>query len=152
MNANGTTRILFEEDRTIFSDGRAPDVVLNVGATSIATRLFRHDPPTPGEIERAIDEVEDALAATGLKQTMRGDLEINDPDVSRRLGLVLADERMTRQQIESKFQRLASMSLGHPPAPGEPSTGPMTSAVLLILRECMHHLGYEGLKQTALHR
>jgi len=54
-------------------------------------------------------------------------------------------ERMTREQLEARFQRLASITLGHPRAQDDPPTEPMAAALLLILRECMHHLGYSGL-------
>lgn len=152
MNANRSTRIRFEDDSTILSDGEAPDVVLNVGASAIAMRLFRHDPPTPGAIERAIDEVEDGLAATGLKQAMRGDLQVDNPVLFELLGMRLSGERMTREQVEARFQRLASMSLGYPPAKGDPPSDPLAAALLLILRECMHHLGYECLVDGASDR
>ena len=145
MSSPPLTIIRFDEDRTVLSDGGSPPVVLNVAAVHIATRLFRHDPPTPGEIEQAIDWVEDALAITGLKQTERGDLVIDSPMMFEQLQLRDVGGRMTRDELEARFQRLASISLGHPRAQDDPPTGPMAAALLLILRECMHHLGYSGL-------
>lgn len=145
MSSEHLTRIRFDDDRTVLSDGASPDVVLNVAAINIATRLFRQDPPTPGEIEQAIDWVEDALATTGLKQNMRGDLVIDDPMLFEKFGFDAQGERMSRDQLEARFQRLASLSLGHPRAQDDPPSGPMAAALLVILRECMHHLGYGGL-------
>lgn len=145
MSSEPLTRIRFDDDRTVLSDGASPDVVLNVAAIHIATRLFRHDPPAPGEIEQAIDWMEDALAATGLKQILRGDLVIDAPMWFEKLGLDAEGERMTRDQLEARFQRLASISLGYPRALDDPPSEPMASALLVILRECMHHLGYGGL-------
>lgn len=145
MSSGYWTRIRFDDDRTVLSDGASPDVVLNVAATHIASRLFRHDPPTPGAIEQAIDGVEEALASTGLKQADRGDLVLDDPLWFEQLGLDAEGDRMTRDQLEARFQRLASISLGQPRAQGDPPSEPMAAALLLILRECMHHLGYSGL-------
>lgn len=145
MSSGYLTRIRFDDDRTVLSDGASPHVGLNIAAINIATRLFRHDPPTPGEIEQAIDWVEDALATTGLKQTARGDLVIDTPMLFEQLGLDAEGERMAREQLEARFQRLVSMSLGHPRAQGDPPSEPMAAALLLILRECVHHLGYSGL-------
>lgn len=145
MSSDQWTRIRFDDDRTVLSDGASPQVVLNVAAINIATQLFRHDPPTPGEIEQAIDWVEDALTATGLKQTVRGDLVIDEPMLFEKLGLDAEGARMARDQLEARFQRLASISLGHPRAQGDPPSEPMAAALLLILRECVHHLGYNGL-------
>lgn len=145
MSSEQLTRIRFDDDRTVLLDRASPNVVLNVAAINIATRLFRHDPPTPGEIEQAIDWVEDAVAATGLKQNVHGDLVIDDPLLFEKLGLDAKGERMVRDQLEARFQRLASISLGHPRAQTDPPSDPMAAALLVILRECMHHLGYCGL-------
>jgi len=145
VSSGPLTRIRFDDDRTLLSDGASPPVRLNVAAINIATRLFRHDPPAPGEIEQAIDWVEDALASTGLKQAVRGDLVIDALVSFEQLGLHAACERMTREQLEARFQRLASIALGQPRAQDDPPTEPMAAAMLLILRECMHHLGYSGL-------
>lgn len=120
-------------------------MVLNVAAVHVATKLFRQDPPTPGKIEQAIDWVGDALATTGQKQTVRGDLVIENPMLFEQLRMNAVGERMTREQLEARFQRLASITLGHPRAQDDQPSEPMAAALLLILRECMHHLGYSGL-------
>lgn len=145
MNSEQLTRISFDDNRTVLSDGSSPDVLLNIAAINIATRLFRHDPPAPREVEQAIEWTEDALTTTGMKQNVRGNLLIDDPRLLKKLGLYAEGERMTRNQLEARFQRLASISLGHPRTLDDPSPEPMAFAMLVILRECMHHLGYDGL-------
>ena len=112
---------------------------------ALAEELFRHDPPTPHEIEQAIDRVEDALATSGLKHAVRGDLLTRDPQLHALLGLRTSGDRMTRDEVEPRFQRLASASLGHPGLRDGLPAGP-AAAALLILRECMHHLGYAGVQ------
>lgn len=146
MNPAGATEIRMDEHRTTFSDGAAPEVVVAVGARGLAEGLFRHDPPTSYEIERAIDRVEDALAATGLKHAVRGDLLTRDTQMHALLGLRTAGDRVTRDEVELRFQRLASAPLGHLGLRDGLPTGP-TAAALLILRECMHHLGYAGVRR-----
>lgn len=143
MSVVNATRIRFGEDCTTLSWGTVSAIVLPVGPFAIATTLFRHEPPAPGEIERAIDVVEDALTTTGLKQVGRGDLLAIEPLLLDLLGLRLAGERCTREAVEAQFQQLASLSLGYPGKQLEPITPPESAAMLLILRECMHHLGYE---------
>lgn len=145
MSTDQVTRIRFKDDVTLLSEGASRHVKLNVTANTMAARLFRHDPPTPGEIEQAIDWVEDALAATGMKQSVRGDLVIDNTVWFDRLELHAVGERMTRDQLEARFQRLASISLGQPRVQSDPPSDAMAAALLLILRECMHHLGYSGL-------
>lgn len=144
MSPPNETVLRIEDHRTTLRAGDAPEVVLAVGARGIAEGLFRHDLPTPHEIERAIDRVEDALAATGLKQAVRGDLRTRQPQLHTLLDLRAEGDRVTRDEVEARFQRLASASLGHPGLREGLPAGPAAAAALLILRECLHHLGYEG--------
>lgn len=146
MNPPGATEIRIDDHRTTLSHGAAPEVVVAVGALGLAEGLFRHDRPTPDQIEQAIDRVEDALAATGLKHAVRGDLLTRDPQLHAMLGLRAEGDRVTRDEVELRFQRLASASLGHRGTGDDLPAGP-AAAALLILRECMHHLGYEGLRR-----
>jgi hypothetical protein len=147
MNHPHATALQFEEQRTTLSGGTTPQVVLGVGIGDLASKVFRHDPPAPYEMEQAIDLVEDALAATGLKRAERADLLISDEPLCTLLGLQSTGSRVTGEEVEAKFQRLASVSLGHPGLlDGMPSGGPggRVAAALLVLRECVHHLGFAG--------
>lgn len=141
------TRIHFADQQTSLSTDGFPDVVIPVGAREIAESLFRHDLPSPQELEQAIDKVEDALATVGLQQGARSSLTTRDPEVIALLEL--RNERMplTREQVEVLFQRLASASLGYPGLHGLP-TSRVAAATLLVLRECMHHLGYESVQSV----
>jgi hypothetical protein len=144
MNYPHATALQFEDNRTTLSGGTTPQVVLAVGIGDLASKVFRHDPPAPYEMEQAIDLVEDALAATGLKRAERADLLISDEPLCALLGLQTMGNRVTSEEVEAKFQRLASVSLGHPGLlEGLPSSG-RVAAALLVLRECVHHLGFAG--------
>lgn len=143
------TLIRFEHDHTTLSWGKAPEVVLPVGAGDLAVELFHHAPPVSGEIERAIDAIEDALGATGLQQDVRGDLHIDSAPLSDLLGLHLNGERCTRDVVEARFQHLASLSLGYPVTREDSISAPVLAAMLVILRECMHHLGFEAVMRAA---
>lgn len=68
MNPSDSPRLLLSEHRTTLSDGAAPEKVISVGVQDLAAAIFRHDPPSPIEMEQAIDRVEDALMASGLRQ------------------------------------------------------------------------------------
>jgi hypothetical protein len=139
-----TTSIRIEDHRTTLSGGTKTEVVIAVGVRDLAERLFRHDPPTPHEIEQAIDRVEDALAATGLRQAVRGDLLTRESQLHSVLGLTATGDRLTRDAVELRFQHIALTSLGHSGLRNELQADRVDAAVLLILRECMHHLGYDG--------
>ena len=51
-------------------------ITLPVGPRGMADAVLLHDPPTPAEVERAIDVIEDALTASRLTQTDRGELVV----------------------------------------------------------------------------
>lgn len=57
--------------------------------------------------------------------------------------------RLARDDVEAMFQRLASASLGHPGALAGHLSDRDAAAALLMLRECMHHLGYEGVRRSS---
>lgn len=148
MNPPGTTRLRLEPDRTTLASGTAPEVVIAVGAGDIAARIFRHDPPTSFELEQAIDAVEDALAASGLAHAARGELLIDAALLLGILGLQAEGDRLARDDVEAVFERLASASLGRTGMLAELPAGRDAAAALLILRECMHHLGFEGVRRV----
>lgn len=150
MTTSSTTTLRLEAHRTTLSDGIGPEMVINVGIDDIVDRLFRHDPPMPREIEAGIGVVEDALAATGLRQAKRGELLTSDPLLHTLLGLSADDARIDREAVEARFQRLASAAFGHTSALAGLSSGGNAAASLLLLRECMHHLGYEGVRRSSV--
>lgn len=123
-----------------FADGAV--ATLPVGVGDLARDVLRHDPPTPAELERGIELVEDALAAARLAKADRGTLLTDDAALRTLPGLQAPQAHLPIAAVESLFQRLASRSLGTPVAVAELPEGPQVAAVLLMLRECMHHLGF----------
>ena len=147
MKLTDAAWIRFEHVQTTLSSAGAK-VVVPVGAYAIAQRLFRHDPPLSGEIEQAIDVVEEALDSTGLRYSERGDLQSTDPKLLDILGLRAGDILLTCEQVEMQFECLASMTLGQPAARGPTALSSEGDSMLIILRECMHHLGYQGIHRV----
>jgi exopolyphosphatase/pppGpp-phosphohydrolase len=127
----------------VFDDRRT--VALSVGQEGLAEAVLHHDPPTPAELERAIDLVEDAL--TGLHIASAGSdwLVTADTLLLALPGLGPQGGSLTRDAVELLFQRLASRALGTPVPAAELPHGREIAAALLILRECMHHLGFSGI-------
>ena len=144
MNA-ASTRLQLDPQRTTLTREPAAGVALEIGYRSVRERFFKHDLPTPGELESAIDAIEDVLMASPAQRADGGTLVIGE-EVRRRLpGLLPDGTATTLEDIEARFQRLASASLGHPGALATMPIGPESAAALVILRECMHHLGYARL-------
>jgi hypothetical protein len=146
MDDTRITNIRLDPRRTTLSEQGGAEVVLAVGVGDLVDAVFRHDPPTPSEMERAIDLVEDALMASRLPQGDRGELLTSDPLLRGLPGLREDGARLQRAAVESLFQALASASLGHLGTRGDIPAGAETAAALLVLRECMHHLGYEAVR------
>jgi hypothetical protein len=126
-----------------------PQVVLPLGVQSLATACFSQPRPSPLELERAIDQVEDALDGLGPLNSTHHVLITADPAL-----VALAREHgqltpsgvwgLTREQVEALFQRLASAALGHPSASKGLVADQAAYARLLILRELMHHLKFDA--------
>jgi exopolyphosphatase/pppGpp-phosphohydrolase len=129
---------------TLLQFESAETVTLPVGLRDLAEDVLRHDPPTPSELERAIDVVEDALSGSRLEYGARGELVAADPVLLALPGLDKPDASLTRHDFEALFQSLASRALGMPGS-GSPHGRELTAAII-ILRECMHHLGFDRIR------
>lgn len=123
-----------------FGDGRI--VTLTVGPRGLVEAVLRHDPPTPVELERAIDLIEDAVAGSRVADADRGDLATADPLLRALPGLGSSGSVLGRDAVERLFERLAARAHGMPVAGDELPHGRDIAAALLILRECMHHLDF----------
>jgi hypothetical protein len=129
-----------------FADGHA--VTLPIGVGDLARDVLRHDPPTPAELERGIELVEDALAAARLQKSERGSLLIADDGLRALPGFGTPEALLPLAAVEALFQRLASRALGTPVAAAELPEGREIAAVLLLVRECMHHLGFDQVRNS----
>lgn len=148
MNHLNTTRLRLDPHRTTLSLSDATEVVMGAGVDDLASAVFRHDPPTPAELEQAIDIVEDALMATRLPHAERGELLSSEALIRALPGLQNGGSRLTRDEVEALFQQMASVSLGNPGALGDLPPSRQACATLLLLRECMHHLGFAAVRIT----
>ncbi|MBX3607635.1 MAG: hypothetical protein KF788_20310 [Piscinibacter sp.] len=128
-------------------DGGGRQLVLPIGPQQLAER-FR-DPPTPTDIEHAIDLIEDAIG--GLDRgplAGQADLETAEPLLFTLPGFEAPAAVLTREAVEALFQRLASRAFGARVASTDLPPGRELAAVLVILRECMHHLGFDRVRRV----
>ncbi len=147
MNSD-RTHLRLEAERTLLAPAASAEVVIAVGIDHLADTVFLHEPPTPVELERGIDVIEDELMATGLPHLPRGDLATSDAHLHSLLGGATGSTRVTLAEVEALFQRMAAISLGSPVRSTDQAFTRSASAALLILRECMHHLGYPAVWVT----
>lgn len=145
------TVIHIGEERTVVAteNGIEPPVVMVLAIGSRKTaHSFKHEPPTPGEMENAIMAVEDeVIRARTLVAGSR--LFTTDPSI-REIALIAGDTdepelHLTLDAMERTFDRLASVVLGRPATrEGIPASATF-AATLLILREFMHHLQFASI-------
>ncbi|HRE89391.1 MAG TPA: hypothetical protein PK095_09645 [Myxococcota bacterium] len=144
----------FERHQTILRPDGGSEVVLSIAPQTLATQVFRHDPPTAFEVERAIDLVEDAIMETGLRLAERGELRLSEAELVAALGREPGPTRASRDEVEARFRELFSGQSRVREGELEKPTGVIheegaasrNAATLLIVRELLHHLGFEGVR------
>ncbi len=141
-----------------YGDGSATPIHiwrLEIGAEITAQQFFRHYPPTTGEVEEAIQNVEDEVMTLSKLLPFGSSLYTSDQGI--REIVLLADrspehaERvvLARTDMEQVFGRLAAIVFGRPVHSDHlPATGSF-AARLLILREVMFHLKFMDITSVA---
>lgn len=147
MNDMGATFLIVEAHRIVMRGDAVSETVVDLGIETVAA-LFRHVPPTSGEIERAIETIEDALMAARLAHARRGLLSTTSPELGSLPGLTGLGDALDLEQVENLFQRLAAAASGVSNVLGDLPADRKSAAALLILRETMHHLGFERMQRT----
>ncbi len=128
-------------------------LLLAVGSRRTATQFFLHAPPTPGEIENAIQQVEDEV--TRAREMIAGYATLVTMDASiREIAHIASGNAGSAMQlpieaVEEVFSLLASHSLGRAASSVGIPGSPTFAATLLILREFMHHLRFSSISLAA---
>jgi hypothetical protein len=128
--------------------GLQPAVVLTlaIGDRRTGTGEFKHDPPTPGEMELAIMTVEDAVMPLARQLPTGAILYTTDAgirQIAHIAGVADAPQMLLQlADVERVYNLLAAVALGRPASISGVRTDPPFAARLTILREFMHHLGF----------
>lgn len=121
---------------------------LSLGTTSLARQWMRHTPPTPLDIENAIEVTEDAVMPLAAKLLPNSQLLLRGPGAALILQAVGAAPdavlRWSLDDVEDIFNRIAMVSQGRPSVQDALPTAPEFYAAMVILRECLHHLRFSG--------
>jgi hypothetical protein len=109
--------------------------------------LFRGDPPSEAEIESAIERVEEALMP--LAKLLAGATLRAGDAMTRRVAAMAAGsedvDEVSIAAIEALFEQIAMAARRGFWAGDQRMDGP-TAAAVLIVREFMHHLGFERIE------
>ena len=132
----------------------AVDLSLPVSADALARDLLRHAPPSPLEIERAIERVEDAVMPARARLPAALRLQTSDARLRALVGAAGAARAdapvwLDIDTVEQIFNRLVARAQGRPASQDPlPVDGP-SAARLVIVRELLHHWRLDGLRLTA---
>ena len=126
---------------------------LDIGSQKTSADHFKHCPPTPGEMERAIMNVEDAIARVPTSLVAGSSLFTTDAAI-RTIAQVagLADQpvmHLSSADVEKTFDRLAYVVEGRPASSEGLPESPEFGATLLILRKFMQHQGFSSIAVVA---
>lgn len=140
-------------DQTQLAAGTDPQpsavLLLDLGTQRTSAAFFKHTPPTPGDIENAIQVVEDEVTrarplAAGLPALFTHDARIRE--MARLAGCAdSAAITLTTDQVERLFDQLAARVQGRPASQTDIPDDPAFYASLLILREFLHHLQFPAI-------
>lgn len=116
---------------------------LDLGASRIARDFFSHDLPTAREIEKAIDVVEDEIMRLGPRLDagipLRSRSEVLQPWAAA------SGPTITLEIVERWLERLVLAAHGRAHDMDGLPPGREAAAVLLVLREFMHHRGHPSI-------
>jgi hypothetical protein len=122
-------------------------ITLPLGSQKTARDYFHHQPPTPMEIETAINTVEDIIIPLHHHISPSSILLTTDnliKQVALLSGVAQASVMLlSLEAMEQVFNRFADIVSGRPATLDLLPDSPEFAATLLILREWMHHLRFE---------
>lgn len=122
--------------------------VFDIGTVKTSQDFFKHVPPTPGEVEYAIMEVEDEVMPLHKLLVPNSILYTFDSAVREAAVLGVVTETaegiiLARSEMEYVFNRLAAIISGRPASQDVLPADNSFASSLLILREVMHHLAFK---------
>lgn len=146
-----TVLMLIDKSESFFylNDESEQLISLQVGYEDISNRFFKHTPPTPDDIEYAINYIEDEIERVVPRIPTNYAL-YNANDFIRQIASLCGIKTsssmiLTRDQLEYLFGQYAEISMGRPARSNEADISPLFYAQLLIFREFMHHLKFSSL-------
>lgn len=148
MPAQVTLHLGTDNSHVIVKDagGAEYTYALALGYASLSRQWMRHTPPTPLDIEHAIEQTEDLVMPLAAKLVHTAQLLMRGAGAAVILQGVGADPdaalRWSLEEVEGLFNRIAMVSEGRPSSQEALPTAPEFYAAMVILRESLHHLRF----------
>lgn len=141
------------DEYTIITTGGLPEEpkstwIFPFGSKKTAEEFFKHNPPTPEEIEHAINLIEEEISSVGKFLPEKSPLYTLSPIIEtialQTKTTEWGEQRiLTIENMEDVFSRLALIISGRPASLDTLPANSSFASSLLILREIMHHLNFE---------
>ena len=152
-NPNKVRQLNFETDHTIFefydNDILDQQITLPIGYQSLANKYFKSGIPTEAGAEYAINDIEDALMSNRSLINKDATLVANNKLLAETLlKNGLNQEVHSRKTIEDLFNNFARIIMGSPNSMLSTELSGEAFALILILREILHHLDFDSIKVT----
>ncbi len=142
LGAESSSVLCTEDARVVLQQ------TLPLGTASLARQWMRHTPPTPLDIEHAIEQTEDVVMPLAAKLVRMEQLRLSGSGAALILqGVGAAPDaalQWSLDAVEEIFNRIAMVSQGRPIEHEALPTEPEFYAAMVILRECLHHLRFDG--------
>jgi hypothetical protein len=127
--------------------------VLPIGCDTLWTAPGHGGGPSPLELENAIQTVEDQIEGLHRHVPAGSRLVVDAQTLAplQHAGAIrgLVNGAIGLAVIEHEYQQLAARAMGAPSARGRGFEHPAGDALVLILRECLHHLGFDAVHLRA---
>jgi len=148
---SGTVRVLNIDEEVLrfqylVNHSLQKEITLKAGYQTIAARFFRQDIPTEAETEYAINYIEDELMSNKELLNKGETLVSSDQhlaEVFHKNGL--EKSTYSRQEVENLFSQYAYVIMGQPSLLNLMAVTREDFATILLLREIIHHLGFEAI-------
>ncbi len=126
--------IRFDGKQTQIQMPGEPPRLMPISPSMLAATHWPEGRPTALTIEQAIDAVEDAIERAGLRHGDHQLLRWHPDEHLHMADLFGSQELISRDVVEAHFARMAAQAHSWQGAP---------AAALLMLRELMHHIGFQ---------
>lgn len=141
-----------EEDSTLTLEGAGPERSVfhwALGTGGLKPLGPLSDPPTALMLEQAIDAIEDEIMPAARAKLGGEELVLSPAALFDRLASspdlgALPPPRLTAEEVEQRFNEIAAVAQGRPASQSSMPTDGASTAVLLIVREVLHHFGLRG--------
>lgn len=151
-NSGKTILMMIDADESVFYFHKDAEISISipVGYQFISERFFKHTPPTPDDIEFAINYIEDEIERI-VPKIPQDVVLYNANSFIQHIAFLCGVETgavmiLMRDQLEYLFGQYAEISMGRPARDLETEATPLFYAQLLIFREFMHHMKFPSLK------